>query len=222
MAKLYDEYKQITERIIYNRYRTKLKQQLINTKEYITYSKLSYKIYINSINDNPELSQHYIDIRQSLLDDALPLTFETVTAINRSRFRRAKNVKQKIEYIVTKGVAYFYTFTFDDFTLANTSEKTRRTYISRLLKDNANYYVANIDFGKEKGREHYHAISNALINQSQWNYGFIKRIPIGTSEKDFTKVSKYITKLTNHALKASTSGNSRFRSIIYSRQINML
>lgn len=83
---------------------------------------------------------------------------------------------------------YFVTLTFDEDTLKDTSKDTRHTYISRFLKDNAFYYIANIDYGTKNDREHYHAIvlldedqKNALsvipnnvkgYNCSNYNYGF--------------------------------------------------
>lgn len=115
---------------------------------------------------------------------------------------------------------YFLTLTFSDETLNKTSEETRRRYVARVLKAFAVQYVANIDYGGERGREHYHAVirldqSASITNlKKAWlEYGFIgvKRIKSESS----ADLSHYINKLTSHSIKKSTGCLKR---AIYSRR----
>lgn len=63
--------------------------------------------------------------------------------------------------------AFFVTLTFDNDILESTNKATRRTYIARFLKEYTYYYIANIDYGKENNREHYHAI--VLLDTKQYD-----------------------------------------------------
>lgn len=122
--------------------------------------------------------------------------------LNDSKYRKAKKVRDKIEKLVESGNAIFVTLTFTDITLQNTTIETRRRYVSRYLKANAKNYVANIDFGAQNGREHYHAVVDKDINFNDWyKYGAIKVERVRSTTGDLFRVSKYVTKLTNHALK---------------------
>ena len=67
---------------------------------------------------------------------------------------------------------------------------------------------------KRKG-EHYHAvITSDQRPPKTWSYGFIDILKVKTTENDTKRVSKYISKLTNHAIKHTTKS----KRIIYSRQ----
>ena len=99
----------------------------------------------------------------------------------------------------------FLTLTFTDDTLQKTSTTTRRRYIVKYLSQFNVPCIANKDFGKENGREHYHAIIQIdRIDYSLYDYGAIngKKVVVG-SETDL-RLSKYISKLTNHAIKETT------------------
>lgn len=122
-----------------------------------------------------------------------------------SRRRKTKRVREKIEDLVINHNAVFITLTFNDDILGTTTEKTRRRYVSRYLKDNCSCYVANIDYGSGKGREHYHAVVSNDIDFNWWtsHCGFIYAERVKPREDSKERVSRYITKLTNHALKVS-------------------
>lgn len=66
-----------------------------------------------------------------------------------------------------KYICYFATLTFKPEVLESTSKQTRRTYIARFLKEYTYYYIANIDYGSQKQREHYHAIVLLTKEQSE-------------------------------------------------------
>lgn len=136
-----------------------------------------------------------------------------------ANYKRYKRVHDKVDGLVSNGNGYFLTLTFTDDVLANTTEATRRKYVSRILKKYFPFYVANIDYGSEKGREHYHAIVWSFFDPRspetpfEWPYGFKKVQHIGVSEKDGVKTCKYLTKLTRHSLKETGKG----KRLIYSR-----
>lgn len=141
-------------------------------------------------------------------------TLDCALRLLESKKRKACKVKDKIRDLVLYGNAIFITLTFNDKTLAKTSFLTRRKYVARYLKANCNNYVANIDFGAKKGREHYHAVVNKDIDFTNWyKYGAIKVERVRTQESDLQRVARYVSKLTNHALKVG-EGAPR---LIYSR-----
>jgi len=119
--------------------------------------------------------------------------------------------------MLLNGQCLFLTLTFNDDTLQRTTQKERRTAVSRYLKQFNCRYVANIDFGKENGREHYHAVINcgSVCFDSWRKFGNInaERIRNKDLKADKTKLAKYICKLSNHAIKETTKRSS----LIYSR-----
>lgn len=110
----------------------------------------------------------------------------------------------------------FCTFTFSDEVLFRTSKDTRRQYVRRFLKSNGcTNFIANIDYGSENGREHYHAIVDREIVK-KWKYGFTWYKKISPSDA-ITKVKKYVVKYTMHALKSTTEKDFKIDRLIYSR-----
>lgn len=128
--------------------------------------------------------------------------------------KKNQRARQKIESIIQSGIALFLTLTFADDVLSSTTEKTRRTYVSRFLKENCIEYIANIDFGAKNGREHYHAVVSVKnkLDYLKWNFGALNGLKIRLNSKPIA-IAKYINKLSNHATK-STTKNSR---LIYSK-----
>lgn len=136
--------------------------------------------------------------------------------LNESKYRKAKKVRDKISKIVYSGQAIFVTLTFSDDTLKNTSQATRRRYVARYLKSQCCNYAANIDYGSQNGREHYHAIVDKKLDHNLWScYGAINFKQVRNTHGDVMGVSKYISKLTNHALK----NKGLQPRLIYSRDI---
>lgn len=145
---------------------------------------------------------------------------EECRSISNSRYQRVKRCRIRISGLVFTEKAFFLTLTFRDDVLAKTSAESRRRYVSRALKKvSANgRYIANVDFGKENGREHYHAIVEAVNVEAlkeYWEkrYGFVDLRKIGGKEKDLKKTTKYINKLNAHCFKDST----HLHRVIYSR-----
>lgn len=139
-------------------------------------------------------------------DNALEIWREA-ERINLAYYARVKRLKDRISTMLREGRCYFLTLTFTDDTLNRVSAKTRRRYVTYFLKSLSDTYVANIDFGFENGREHYHAVVLADgVDMSAWDcFGFSKAQKIA-SEDDYAPLAKYISKLTNHAVKATTNG----------------
>lgn len=128
--------------------------------------------------------------------------------------KRKSRLLKHVETLFEIGNCIFLTLTFTDEVLNNTSEKTRRTYVSRILKEMSTFYIANIDYGDQTEREHYHAIVVAdWVNMSSWKYGFMWVENCHNTKSDHNKLSFYIAKLSNHALKKGT----KQKKIIYSR-----
>lgn len=137
--------------------------------------------------------------------------FDCAYLLARSKIRKAQKVREKISDLVMNKEAVFLTLTFRDDIFDKTTPQTRRRYVSRFLKGVSGQYVANIDFSPDVGREHYHAVITQRVNLKDWSFGFAYAEKIRCHKSDLTRVSKYITKLTAHALKVDAT------RLIYSR-----
>ena len=141
--------------------------------------------------------------------------FHEAEKINHASYYRTKRLRERLGSFLTEdGSCLFLTLTFTDTTLSSTSEKERRVLITRFLKRCGGRYVANKDFGRKNGREHYHAVVKAdKIDFTEWHkYGAIHCEVVHRPNSN-AKLSRYISKLTNHATKKTTKRSV----IIYSR-----
>lgn len=173
---------------------------------------------------------------QGCLEDESPIPFETASflnayfsarfpaewheagKINHAKHQRVKRLRAKIQFMLDNFDCAFLTFTFTDFCLDSTSDRSRRKYVQRALNSLDVHYVGNQDFGKKNGREHYHAVVACVPTDEQlsaWSqYGFYKVKKIRNTKDDVTRLSKYVAKLTNHAIKETNK-----RSVmLYSRK----
>lgn len=212
--------------------------------EYLQEVYNSQKVYREIPQYKPDcvklLSQSDIDFMHEYLSKGESLKGKSIFLFNEcykmvcSDVQRKKRLRQRIERIMNKGCTYFVTLTFSEDTLKNTDFKTRRTYVARLLKNVSSDYVGNVDFGKLKGREHYHAVfysdklddikyifterygwvcSDCEQFQEWSRLGFYSIKSCGKDDKDKQKLAWYVSKLTNHAVKETTKRNA----LIYSR-----
>lgn len=134
--------------------------------------------------------------------------------INHAYNKRTQRLKERIRSYLEKGQCIWLTLTFSEEVLYSTTLETRRKYVQRYLKSQSDYYLANIDFGKNTEREHYHAIVvSDFINTSEWIYGFTWTERIKNHQDSEKKLAKYTSKLTNHAIKETT----KRQCYIYSR-----
>lgn len=137
--------------------------------------------------------------------------------INQASYKRVKRLKSRISEMIATKRAIFLTLTFNDVTLTTTSVDTRRKAVCRFLKDQGVQYVANIDYGAQNGREHYHAVivpKLQAVDGSSWRvHGAINFERVRVKASSTPRLSKYVDKLTNHAIKETT----KRCTIIYSR-----
>lgn len=101
----------------------------------------------------------------------------------------------------------FGTLNFSNKALNSTSKKTRRIMVSRYIGGVADNYIANIDYGAENGREHYHfiALTKYPFDIHKWNYGGGKFIKVPILSQDIESIKNYVLgKLNNHSYKEST------------------
>lgn len=160
--------------------------------------------------------------------------YQRYSNIDKQRYLR---FKERVSYMLTYFHCAFLTLTFRNDVLDSTSEETRRRYVSYYLHDLTPYYVANIDYGDKTQREHYHALI-AFVDEYKLNefmddhcpsliwcetaskklpylddvwskkYGWGTAIRTASEDDDKTRLAKYITKLSSHAYKLSTKGDS--------------
>ena len=157
-----------------------------------------------------------------------PKEWKEAEKINYAFYKRVKRLKEKINTMLLNDKCLFLTLTFNNETLENTSAETRRQYVRKYLKEFNVPYIANIDFGSDEAyiddygnertgtkREHYHAVIQCdKIDLEQWHkYGAIKFEHIRARKNDNVRLAKYVSKLTNHAIKETT----KRASLIYSR-----
>lgn len=134
--------------------------------------------------------------------------------INHASFERVKRLKNRVADILTSGESSFITLTFTNKVFETTNQETRRRYVARWCKSFGVPYVANIDFGKNTDREHYHCVLGCLPPNKSWSYGFMDIERIKTNnETNIICLSKYVSKLANHCIKETTKRNA----LIYSR-----
>jgi len=167
-------------------------------------AKASYQNYSNPSQD------HLKPLRERYGDFVVDISI----SLNRSRYARKRRIADRVGGYISAGVCVFLTLTFTDEVLSKTSIETRRTYVRKFLKENCDAYVANIDFGGKKGREHYHALAfTDFVNLKGWKYGNIDAEKVKAGKDDLERTCKYVAKLSNHALKV----DGKAPRLIYSR-----
>ena len=129
---------------------------------------------------------------------------EIENAIKNRKLAKWRTKKYLEEMVECYDHLYFVTLTFTDEVLNNTDEKTRRTYVARYLKKQVRCYYANIDYGAQNEREHYHAVVSDTVNFAEWTHGGINAKKMRYNKSDIKRISTYMRKLTNHAHKLGT------------------
>lgn len=136
-----------------------------------------------------------------------------------NHYKRASRLRVKVASLIESKQAVFFTLTFTDAVLASTTTETRHKYVIRWLERYLPDFVANVDFSPKTGREHYHGISPVAISKEAreaWNaYGSINFERIRNRGSDASRTAKYITKLSQHAMKESCGHCYR---VIYPRK----
>ena len=159
--------------------------------------------------------------------------YDVARCLFRSELQKGVRLRKRLKGMISSG-AWFLTLTFTDSVLASTDAQSRRKYVRRFLKEIAQEFIANKDYGGLNGREHYtcvialpysldcfvltHDVNGAHPVVVGWNYGFTNWERIGkrhlNEESQLRAISKYVTKLQFHALKESASSEM----MIFSRK----
>ena len=154
--------KSLNYKLLSKEQKQELKQIIIKNKLHREVGKLSLKDYrLFQMEHNgiyyPSLINYSYQELENEIKEFINLngytTYKVATNVNHASYkRRTARLKERIREAVASGSAWFITITFSPETLENTNEQTRRKYVSRWLKSLTPFYVANIDYGKEKGR----------------------------------------------------------------------
>lgn len=136
---------------------------------------------------------------------------EEFEKILNSRNHKVQRIKKRFLYLLVRyKYIWLCTFTFDNDYI-NKSERTKRDLIKKYINIPGFYYILNIDYGDKTQRQHFHCVlaTNIDVNLNlflQSNYPcFTYAILCKDKLDDFVSISKYINKLVNHCLKASTN-----------------
>lgn len=157
-----------------------------------------------------------------VLDKLYPDEFDEAVKVHRyvnalhswnvSRRAKKKRLHHKLVKMSVEGSLSFVTLTFNPETLEMSSFHQRKDLVKECLDSYCQDWVANIDFGEKKGREHYHAFCLNLNPSfiAVWNEaaGFCKLEPVCEVS---SRLCEYIDKLCNHALKESVG----FHQLMY-------
>lgn len=131
--------------------------------------------------------------------------------ILKARYQKSSRIKKRLVYLLSRyKYIWFITFTFDNYYI-DKCDRTKRDLIKMVLNTHDFKYMLNIDYGKKNEREHYHCIlatnEDFDVNQFMQFYyegGFSLSIKCKNGFDDFKRLSKYLNKLTNHCIKATT------------------
>jgi len=151
--------------------------------------------------------------------------------INAANLGRVARLRPKIEKMLQNYECTFLTLTFSNDYLQKSTPQARRLAIQRFLNSFECYYIGNIDFGSDdvyvshKGeirqatkREHYHAIvARPITDDDRKRYkalGYGSLCAKSVLVPNAKALSKYVSKLTNHAVKETT----KRCALLYSRK----
>ena len=141
-------------------------------------------------------------------------TFElnpTFEKLLNARVQKVGRIKKRLLYLLIRyKYIWFCTFTFSD-NYINKCERTKRDLIKSVLNTHDFKYILNIDYGKNTQRQHFHCILATDIDmdinqyfQNYYNGGYSLSIQCKKGIDDLTRLTKYIDKLVNHCIKATT------------------
>lgn len=221
-----------------------LKQYVMENNIHVQVNKLS-KV-MNTSKDEHEAKEAFysqlflcLDLARDDDPNVANALLYNANLINDAYYHRLARLKSRVRRMCDIGCC-FLTLTFNEKQLKTTSADTRSQAVQRYLKGFNVPYCANIDFGSENGREHYHALICASLDElalTPWTRGYCYYEEMGTTrvfrgdkgvyerkrkkrddtpEDDFERTSRYINKLSNHAVKATTH-NARIK---YSQHID--
>lgn len=169
---------------------------------------ISWEIYNNQLETN---------VTEILLNTGYELEeINLAIKVNNAWFSKCKRIRQRLRTMEDKAKEHdakmlFVTFTFNDETLSKNTEESLKVYTRRFLKKHCLDYLANVDFGKQNKRIHFHAVAvcKDVLPYQEWfqecNYGVMKAEYIRfENDNEEKRMSKYINKLSLHAIKTTT------------------
>lgn len=155
----------------------------------------------------------YNKYKRFCFENKLPFNKDKkLESILSSRYQKCSRIKKRFIYLMARyKYLYFVTFTFDDY-YVKLCDRSRKDLIKSSLYSFSSdiKYICNIDYGKTTERLHYHCIvatndSENLSKHLQSAYPcFTYTERIRLSKDDLKRTSKYINKLSNHAIKDTT------------------
>lgn len=166
---------------------------------------ISWEVYSNRLETN---------VTEILLNSGYDLeSINLAIKVNNAWFSKCRRIRERLTIMEEKSKKYnakmlFVTFTFNDETLSKNSEESLKVYTRRFLKENCLDYLCNVDFGKKNKRIHFHAVvvCKDVLPFEKWfpKYGVMKAEYVRFKENDEKRMSKYINKLSLHAIKTTT------------------
>ena len=144
--------------------------------------------------------------------EQIPFEFNpTYEKLLNARIQKVGRIKKRLLYLFLRyKYIWFCTFTFSDKYI-NKSERTKRDLIKSVLNTHDFKYILNIDYGKQTQRQHFHCILATDIDmdvnqyfQNFYDGGFSLSIQCKKGIDDLSRLTKYIDKLVNHCIKATT------------------
>lgn len=168
------------------------------------------------IDYNEQLLNNLIDYnkkRYFAFKNELPFEYnKEYERLLNARIQKVGRIKKRLLYLLVRyDYVWFCTFTFSDKYI-NRSERTKRDLIKRFLNTHDFKYILNIDYGKSTQRQHFHCILATNLDmdvnqyfQSFYSGGYSLSIQCKKGVDDLTRLTKYIDKLVNHCIKATTN-----------------
>lgn len=129
-----------------------------------------------------------------------------------ARIQKVGRIKKRLLYLLIRyKYIWFCTFTFNN-NYINKCERTKRDLIKSVLNTHDFKYILNIDYGKNTQRQHFHCIIASDIDMDLNQYfqcyyigGYSLSIQCKKGLDDLKRLTKYIDKLVNHCIKATTN-----------------
>ena len=135
---------------------------------------------------------------------------EEYEKILNARYCKVGRIKRRLIYLLSRyDYIWFCTFTFSNDYIDKCT-RTKRDLIKSVINTHDFKYILNVDYGKQTEREHYHCIvgTNWNMNVNQYFQSHYPchclAIQCKKGRGDFARLSKYVNKLTNHCIKATT------------------
>lgn len=129
-----------------------------------------------------------------------------------ARIQKVGRIKKRLLYLLIRyKYIWFCTFTFNN-NYIDKCERTKRDLIKSVINTHDFKYILNIDYGKNTQRQHFHCIIASNIDMDVNQYmqcfytgGYSLSIQCKKGLDDLTRLTKYIDKLVNHCIKATTN-----------------